>query len=114
MNSKKARTLITAERSRKMKKLIFSVTVFSVLMVCGATSASAAMVMMDFTSAAQTALKSVVTLLGGALGAWGVVNLLEAYGGDNPAGKSQGVKQCVAGAGLIIVGTALIPAIFST
>jgi len=27
---------------------------------------------------------------------WGVINLLEGYGSDNPAAKSQGIKQVMA------------------
>ena len=30
------------------------------------------------------------------LGVWGVVNLLEGYGSDNPGAKSQGMKQFMA------------------
>ena len=47
------------------------------------------------------------TLLG--LGVWGVVNLLEGYGSDNPGAKSQGMKQLMAGGGIIVLGTTLIP-----
>ncbi len=35
-------------------------------------------------------------LLGAGLGVWGVVNLLEGYGSDNPGSKSQGMKQFMA------------------
>ena len=34
---------------------------------------------------------------------------LEGYGGDNPGAKSQGAKQFVAGAGVALIGTTLIP-----
>ena len=34
--------------------------------------------------------------LGAGLGVWGVVNLLEGYGSDNAAAKSQGIKQFMA------------------
>ena len=47
--------------------------------------------------------------LGAALGVWGVVNLLEGYGNDNPGAKSQGIKQFVAGGGVCLVGLAIIP-----
>ena len=40
---------------------------------------------------------------------WGVVNLLEGYGSDNPGSKSQGMKQLMAGGGIILLGTTLIP-----
>ena len=39
------------------------------------------------------------------LGVWGVVNLLEGYGSDNPGSKSQGMKQLMAGGGIIVIGT---------
>ena len=34
--------------------------------------------------------------LGAGLAVWGVVNLLEGYGSDNAAAKSQGIKQLMA------------------
>ena len=43
------------------------------------------------------------------LGVWGVINLLEGYGNDNPGAKSQGMKQLMAGAGVAIVGMVLVP-----
>ena len=46
---------------------------------------------------------------GAGLGVWGVVNLLEGYGSDNPGSKSQGMKQLMAGGGIILLGTTLIP-----
>ena len=45
-----------------------------------------------FTSAIDT-LQILVVALGAGLGAWGVINLLEGYGSDNPGAKSQGMKQ---------------------
>ena len=45
----------------------------------------------------------------GSLGVWGVVNLLEGYGNDNPGAKSQGMKQLMAGGGVALIGTQLIP-----
>ena len=44
-----------------------------------------------FTSAIDT-LKILVIALGAGLGAWGVINLLEGYGNDNPGAKSQGIN----------------------
>ena len=46
---------------------------------------------------------------GGGLCVWGGINLLEGYGQDNPAAKSQGVKQLVAGGGVALIGVTLIP-----
>ena len=47
--------------------------------------------MQFFTSAIDT-LQTLVVALGAGLGVWGVVNLLEGYGSDNPGSKSQGMK----------------------
>ena len=44
-----------------------------------------------FTSSIET-LKVLVIALGAGLGVWGAVNLLEAYGNDNPGARSQGMK----------------------
>ena len=61
-----------------------------------------------FTSAVST-LKTLVVAISAGLGVWGVVNLLEGYGNDNPSAKSQGIKQLMAGAGIMLIGTTLIP-----
>ena len=47
---------------------------------------------MAFFSSAITTLKTLVVEIGAGLGVWGVVNLLEGYGNDNPGAKSQGIK----------------------
>ncbi len=47
--------------------------------------------------------------VGAGLGAWGVINLMEGYGNDNPGAKSQGVKQLMAGGGIVLIGLKLIP-----
>ena len=36
-------------------------------------------------------------------------SMLEGYGQDNPASKSQGVKQLVAGGGVALIGLTLVP-----
>lgn len=51
---------------------------------------------MDFFVQAVNILKILVTAIGAGLGAWGIVNLLEGYGSDNPGAKSQGIKQFMA------------------
>ena len=50
---------------------------------------------MAFFSSAITTLKTLVVAIGAGLGVWGVVNLLEGYGNDNPGAKSQGIKMCI-------------------
>ena len=64
---------------------------------------------MDFFASAIEVLQTLVIALGAGLGVWGGINLLEGYGGDNPGAKSQGAKQFVAGAGVALIGTTLIP-----
>ena len=64
---------------------------------------------MAFFTSAISVLQTLVIALGAGLGVWGVVNLLEGYGNDNPGAKSQGMKQLMAGAGVAVVGTVLVP-----
>lgn len=53
-------------------------------------------------------LKTIVQVIGGGVAAWGAMNLLEGYGGDNPGSKSQGIKQLVAGGGIYLIGANVI------
>ena len=50
---------------------------------------------MDFIEAAVDVLQTLVIALGAGLGVWGLVNMLEGYGNDNPGSKSQGIKQYI-------------------
>ena len=59
-------------------------------------------------TAGITTLVTIVKVIGGGVAAWGAMNLLEGYGGDNPGSKSQGVKQLVAGGGIFLVGQDVI------
>ena len=63
---------------------------------------------MTFFSSAIGILQTLVIAIGAGLGAWGVINLLEGYGNDNPGAKSQGIKQLMAG-GVALIGSQLIP-----
>ena len=51
---------------------------------------------MEFFNQAIDILKILVMALGAGLAVWGVINLLEGYGSDNPAAKSQVIKQFIA------------------
>ncbi|HEK9448357.1 TPA: Maff2 family protein, partial [Streptococcus equi subsp. equi] len=64
---------------------------------------------MDFFVQAVNVLKILVMAIGAGLGAWGVINLLEGYGSDNPGAKSQGIKQLMSGGGIVLIGLKLIP-----
>ena len=58
---------------------------------------------MAFINQAVTVLQTLVIALGAGLAVWGVVNLMEGYGNDNPGAKSQGIKQLMAGGGVVPV-----------
>ena len=64
---------------------------------------------MAFFSSAIDVLQTLVIALGAGLGVWGVINLLEGYGNDNPGAKSQGMKQLMAGGGVALIGITLVP-----
>ena len=60
---------------------------------------------MAFFNSAVGVLQTLVIALGAGLGIWGVINLMEGYGNDNPGAKSQGMKQLMAGGGVALIGT---------
>jgi hypothetical protein len=64
---------------------------------------------MEFFSEAINVLQTLVIAIGAGLAVWGGINLLEGYGNDNPGSKSQGVKQLMAGGGVILLGVTLVP-----
>lgn len=64
---------------------------------------------MEFFTQTVNVLKILVMAVGAGLGAWGVINLMEDYGNDNPGAKSQGIKQLMAGGGIVLIGLKLIP-----
>ena len=55
---------------------------------------------MAFFNSAVGVLQTLVIALGAGLGIWGVVNLMEGYGND---------KQLMAGGGVALIGTTLVP-----
>jgi hypothetical protein len=55
------------------------------------------------------ALQTLLILIGAGMGVWGIINLLEGYGNDNPGAKSQGIKQLMAGAGIVVIAVIAIP-----
>lgn len=102
-----------AKGSKLSKKFIMGVTTFFCMAAMFATPAYAAgsgvVDTSSFITTACTVLKSVICLIGGGVSLWGVVNLLEGYGNDNPGAKSQGMKQLMAGLGLILLAIILVP-----
>lgn len=95
------KTIKTINRSHIAKKVIFVAMVIVLTATIGAVTAHAD----GFTDAAKSKLTTIITMIGGGVGLWGIVNLLEGYGSDNPGAKSQGIKQVMAGAGLVIAST---------
>ena len=63
---------------------------------------------MAFFNSAVDVLQTLVVALGAGLGIWGVINLMEGYGNDNPGAKSQGMKQLMAGGGVALIGKSTI------
>ena len=64
---------------------------------------------MAFFTQAVDVLQTLVIALGAGLCVWGGINLMEGYGNDNPGAKSQGIKQLMAGGGVVVIGTTLVP-----
>ena len=64
---------------------------------------------MAFFGEAINTLSILVIALGAGLAVWGIINLLEGYGSDNPGAKSQGMKQLMAGGGVVLIGMNLVP-----
>ena len=93
------------------KAIVSLMTVAAMFVCCGMTvfAAGGEVDASSFISTAGTVLKSVIILIGAGIGVWGVVNLLEGYGNDNPGAKSQGMKQLMAGLGLILLAIILVP-----
>ena len=64
---------------------------------------------MSFFTTAVSTMSTLVVALGGGVGVWGVVNLMEGYGNDNPGAKSKGMKQLMAGGVVALIGGTLVP-----
>lgn len=64
---------------------------------------------MSFFTQSVSTLQVIVVAIGAVFGVWGVINLLEGYGNDNPGAKNQGIKQFVGGGGIILIATQVIP-----
>lgn len=109
MKKKVNKAITLSNKCKVSKKIILTVTTVAVIMTISCLNAFAAVNTSDFISKAATVLQAVICLIGAGLGVWGVVNLVEGYGNDNPGAKSQGMKQLMAGIGLIAVGIILVP-----
>ena len=99
-NTARIKKMITAAVTAVCMGVMLSMTVFA----DGASVDTS-----SFLDTVETVLKAVCILIGAGLGVWGVVNLIEGYGNDNPGAKSQGMKQLMAGLALILLGIVMIP-----
>jgi len=99
-NTARIKKMITAAVTALCMGVMLSMTVFA----DGASVDTS-----SFLDTVETVLKAVCILIGAGLGVWGVVNLIEGYGNDNPGAKSQGMKQLMAGLALILLGIVMIP-----
>lgn len=99
--------------TRGAKKAAMFATIAGIMAMTGGIQAFAAgsgvVDTSSFITTACTVLKSVICLIGGGVSLWGIVNLLEGYGNDNAGAKSQGMKQLMAGLGLILLAIIMVP-----
>lgn len=68
---------------------------------------------MEFFTTSVSAMSTLITAIGAGLGVLGAVNLMEGYGSDNPASKNQGIKQLMAGGGVMLIGIKVVPLLSS-
>lgn len=64
---------------------------------------------MEFFTSAIDTLQTVVCAIGAIVAVLGLISYMEAYSSDNSAGKTTGAKQMMAGGGIFIIGTTLVP-----
>ena len=66
-----------------------AITVLQTLVIAlGAENRFRPTLFMEFFNQAITVLQTLVIALGAGLGVWGVINLLEGYGNDNPGANA--------------------------
>ena len=97
-----------SRKAVKAKKILTSVLTAALMATMCAITVFAEGDYSFFTGAIDT-LQTVVVLIGAGVAVWGVINLLEGYGNDNPGAKSQGMKQLMAGVGIALIGFTLVP-----
>jgi len=103
-NMAKTATKNAAARVASAKCMITTLALLMFLTVATAVPVYAAG-LPAFIGEAVDMLRILVFAIGGGLALWGIINLLEGYGNDNPGAKSQGIKQLMAGGGIALLGT---------
>lgn len=61
----------------------------------------------------QAAVKTLVNIVGGAIAMIGIIDALSGYSNQSSGKMSEGIIKAVGGAGIILIGSTLIPQIFS-
>ncbi|MBQ9885602.1 MAG: conjugative transfer protein [Lachnospiraceae bacterium] len=64
---------------------------------------------MEFFTSAVTTMQTIVFALGAVFVVIGGLNWLDGYSSDSPGAKNTGLKQLVAGGGIILIGITLVP-----
>lgn len=114
MKNTEKRNMLSKHCKSSKRVILMAVTAAVMCCMCSITAfATGEVDSSTFIEKAGTVLKSVIVLIGAGVGVWGVVNLLEGYGNDNAGAKSQGMKQLMAGLGLILLAVILIPVLIN-
>lgn len=101
-----------SKKAVKAKKILTAVISASIAAtMCAVTAFADGDSLPTFFTDAIDVLQTVIFLIGAGVAVWGVVNLLEGYGNDNPGAKSQGMKQLMAGIGVALIGLLLMPSL---
>lgn len=61
----------------------------------------------------QTALKTLVYILGGGVALMGIIDAFSGYSNQSSGKQSEGIIKAIGGAGIILVGSQLLNAIFA-
>lgn len=77
-----------SRRCKKSKKAVAVLTAIASIAAMSCMSCFAAVNASSFISTAQTVLTAVICLIGAGLAVWGIINLLEGYGNDNPGANA--------------------------
>ena len=81
--SAKLTGIMPTSRASKIAKMMVLMLTFAIAVLMQVQAA-------EFITEAIGMLGIVIIAIGGGLGIWGIVNLLEGYGNDNPGANAQG------------------------
>ena len=64
---------------------------------------------MEFFNSAIDTLSTMISAIGGGLAIWGLINIGQSHGEQDPAAKNSGIKQLIGGGAVALVGLTLVP-----